>query len=227
MYQLSQNEDKQEKLFAELKRALDEKNSRITPATLEQLPYLKACIKETLRMYPVVLGNGRSLQSDAVISGYNVPKGVSFLPRPRTHQTRIFTSTLWPFTDSCDLPALRAVEQGRVLPGAEQIHSREVAEERARVAERYPPLREPTVWVWTTNVHRQTLCRGRARNPPVEGNYNSSIISTITANNFLRSLSQIFRKYHVKYNYGAMSYRVSPTYIPDKPLKFQLTERDS
>lgn len=46
-------------------------------------------------------------------------------------------------------------------------------------------------------------------------------------NNSRRSLSQIFRKYHVKYNYGAMSYRVSPTYIPDKPLKFQLTERDS
>jgi cytochrome P450 family 49 subfamily A len=38
---------------------------------------------------------------------------------------------------------------------------------------------------------------------------------------------QIFRKYHVKYNYGTMNYRVSPTYIPDKPLKFQLIERDS
>ena len=77
MYQLSQNEDKQEKLFVELKKALGEKNSRITASTLEQLPYLKACIKETLRMYPVVLGNGRSLQSDAVIAGYNVPKGVN------------------------------------------------------------------------------------------------------------------------------------------------------
>lgn len=36
------------------------------------------------RMYPVVIGNGRNLQSDAVIGGYNVPKGVrhfiSFCP---------------------------------------------------------------------------------------------------------------------------------------------------
>lgn len=79
MYQLSQNGDKQAKLFAELQLALSEKDSKITPATLEQLPYLKACIKETLRMFPVVLGNGRSLQSDAVIAGYNVPKGVSFI----------------------------------------------------------------------------------------------------------------------------------------------------
>lgn len=29
-------------------------------------------------MYPVVIGNGRNLQSDAVIGGYNVPKGVRY-----------------------------------------------------------------------------------------------------------------------------------------------------
>lgn len=53
-------------------------------------------------------------------------------------------------------------------------------------------------------------------------------IATPSRNNFSPKYSpQIFRKYHVKYNYGAMSYRVSPTYIPDKPLKFQLTERDA
>lgn len=42
------------------------------------MPYLKACIKETLRMYPVIIGNGRSLQTDTVIAGYKVPKGVSY-----------------------------------------------------------------------------------------------------------------------------------------------------
>lgn len=29
-------------------------------------------------MFPVILGNGRSLQSDTVLSGYVVPKGVRF-----------------------------------------------------------------------------------------------------------------------------------------------------
>lgn len=31
------------------------------------------------RMYPVIIGNGRSLQSDAVIGGYRIPKGVRYL----------------------------------------------------------------------------------------------------------------------------------------------------
>ena len=76
MLQLSQNPDKQDKLYEELLKVLPVYNSPITPETLEHLPFLKACIKEALRMYPVVLGNGRSLQSDATICGYNVPKGV-------------------------------------------------------------------------------------------------------------------------------------------------------
>lgn len=78
MLQLSQNPEKQDKLYEELLKVLPAQNSPITSETLENLPFLKACIKEALRMYPVVLGNGRSLQSNATICGYNVPKGVSF-----------------------------------------------------------------------------------------------------------------------------------------------------
>lgn len=35
------------------------------------------------RMYPVVIANGRSLQSDAIINGYHIPKGVSCIWRER------------------------------------------------------------------------------------------------------------------------------------------------
>lgn len=31
-------------------------------------------------MYPVVIGNGRNLQSDAIINGFHVPKGVRKKP---------------------------------------------------------------------------------------------------------------------------------------------------
>lgn len=63
-------------LYEELKRIMPDPRSPVDTKTLEQMPFLRACIKETLRLYPVVIGNGRNLQSDAVIGGYHVPKGV-------------------------------------------------------------------------------------------------------------------------------------------------------
>lgn len=36
---------------------------------------------------------------------------------------------------------------------------------------------------------------------------------------------QIFRKYKVEYNYGPLSYKITPTYVPEQPLKFKLTQR--
>ncbi|KAL3265691.1 hypothetical protein HHI36_009894 [Cryptolaemus montrouzieri] len=41
--------------------------------------FLKACIKETMRLFPVVIGNGRCTTSNYVIGGYQVPKGVQVI----------------------------------------------------------------------------------------------------------------------------------------------------
>ena len=41
-------------------------------------PLLRACLKETLRLHPTAGGSSRIIDSDAVLSGYHVPKGVSF-----------------------------------------------------------------------------------------------------------------------------------------------------
>lgn len=61
-----------------MKTILPDKNSPVDTQILEKMPFLRACIKETLRMYPVIIGNGRNLQSDAVVCGYHVPKGVRY-----------------------------------------------------------------------------------------------------------------------------------------------------
>lgn len=49
IYQISKNPDKQAQLFEELRTIMPSKNSVIDTAALERMPYLRACIKETLR----------------------------------------------------------------------------------------------------------------------------------------------------------------------------------
>uniref|UniRef100_T1GVE9 Cytochrome P450 n=1 Tax=Megaselia scalaris TaxID=36166 RepID=T1GVE9_MEGSC len=51
IYQLSKNPDKQEKLFKELKAIFPNPNVKIDQNVLERIPYLRACIKETLRLW--------------------------------------------------------------------------------------------------------------------------------------------------------------------------------
>ncbi|PSN38977.1 putative cytochrome P450 301a1 [Blattella germanica] len=75
LYQLSQHPEKQEILHREIKKILPTKDTPLTSQHLDQLNYLKACIKETLRMYPVVIGNGRCMTKDTIIAGYQIPKG--------------------------------------------------------------------------------------------------------------------------------------------------------
>lgn len=76
LYQLSTHPDKQQLLYDEITSVLPNRDTPITSDILEDMQYLKAVIKETLRMYPVVLGNGRCMTKDTVIKGYNIPTGV-------------------------------------------------------------------------------------------------------------------------------------------------------
>ncbi|XP_060530526.1 probable cytochrome P450 301a1, mitochondrial isoform X2 [Cylas formicarius] len=76
LYQLATRPAEQEKLYRELKRILPDKNEPLDARKLDQMVYLKAFVKEVFRMYSTVIGNGRTLQEDAVLLGYRVPKGV-------------------------------------------------------------------------------------------------------------------------------------------------------
>uniref|UniRef100_A0A0A1XC16 Probable cytochrome P450 12e1, mitochondrial n=1 Tax=Zeugodacus cucurbitae TaxID=28588 RepID=A0A0A1XC16_ZEUCU len=73
LFCIAKNPDKQQKLFEELKAILPNKDSRLTIENMQNLPYLRACIKEGMRYYPIIMGTLRSLPNDVVLSGYRIP----------------------------------------------------------------------------------------------------------------------------------------------------------
>lgn len=60
----------------------DDLHQDITKLDLEQLPYIEAFIKETLRMYPPIPLLARKLKSEVTAGGYTFPKDVEVLISP-------------------------------------------------------------------------------------------------------------------------------------------------
>lgn len=58
---------------------LPDKNTKLTPECMNTMPYLRAAVKEGMRMYPAVLGNMRRTAEKLVIRGFQVPKDVDIL----------------------------------------------------------------------------------------------------------------------------------------------------
>ncbi|KAK0095165.1 hypothetical protein PV326_009082 [Microctonus aethiopoides] len=79
LYYISINPRVQEKLREEVYNVLPDKTSSITFDILNKIPYLKACIKETLRLAPIAIGNLRTMQTDTVLGGHQIPKGTDVI----------------------------------------------------------------------------------------------------------------------------------------------------
>jgi len=68
--------EQQQKLYQEILAALPDGESQdITPEVLNKLPYVKAVMKETLRMYPIGTEVSRITAEDMELGGYLVPAG--------------------------------------------------------------------------------------------------------------------------------------------------------
>ncbi|XP_050323953.1 probable cytochrome P450 12a5, mitochondrial [Bactrocera neohumeralis] len=93
---LAKNPEKQEILRAEVMRVLPQKDGAFIEDPLKHAPYLRACLKESLRVYPVAMGNMRVPQNDLVLSGYQVPKNtyVSMIFAPIQSDARYYSRPL-------------------------------------------------------------------------------------------------------------------------------------
>ncbi|OQV21685.1 Sterol 26-hydroxylase, mitochondrial [Hypsibius exemplaris] len=73
LYLISQDSQVQENIFNEVSAIVPGPDVVITTDMLKQMHYVKAVMKETLRLYPVVPFHTRYLEDDIAIKGYNIP----------------------------------------------------------------------------------------------------------------------------------------------------------
>ncbi|KAL1267580.1 hypothetical protein QQF64_032943 [Cirrhinus molitorella] len=111
LHLLSRCPEVQDTLYQDVTRVL--KNDRIpTAEEVNSMPYLKAVIKETLRMYPVVPMNSRLIaENDVVVGGHFFPKETSFslCHYAITHDEKVFPEP-WKFKPE------RWLRDGRTRP---------------------------------------------------------------------------------------------------------------
>jgi cytochrome P450 len=76
VYYLAKNPDKQEKLRKEIREFLPDSSTPITPEILARMPFMRACVKEGMRLTPLSVGIGRvTTQEETIIRNYSIPKG--------------------------------------------------------------------------------------------------------------------------------------------------------
>jgi len=75
---LAKNQDKQDKLRAEIQSVVPS-GDELNIQHINQLHYLKATLRESLRVHPTAPFFSRLLKEDTVIGGYMVPKGTVIL----------------------------------------------------------------------------------------------------------------------------------------------------
>ncbi|XP_054471514.1 cytochrome P450 27C1 [Anoplopoma fimbria] len=73
-YLLARHPHIQQQIFMEVKNTLGQ-GAVATADDIPRLPLIRGLVKETLRLFPVLPGNGRITQDDLVVGGYFIPKG--------------------------------------------------------------------------------------------------------------------------------------------------------
>ncbi|HEX2566113.1 MAG TPA: cytochrome P450 [Burkholderiales bacterium] len=78
IYLLAQNPEIDARLHGEIADVTKEK-PRLEPSDLERLPYAKAVITESMRLYPPAWFVGRTALEDVEVGGFTIPRGATVL----------------------------------------------------------------------------------------------------------------------------------------------------
>jgi cytochrome P450 len=78
LYLLAQDTEADERLYREVK-AVAEGRVRFEPSDVDRLPFAKAVITETLRLYPPAWFVGRTALEEVELGGFTVPRGATVL----------------------------------------------------------------------------------------------------------------------------------------------------
>lgn len=78
LFNVTNHPDVQERLHQEIVSVL-EPGQLPTFALLQKMPFLKACVKESLRLFPPVHYLGRIVMEDTVLCGYEIPTGTTVM----------------------------------------------------------------------------------------------------------------------------------------------------
>ncbi|XP_030042048.1 1,25-dihydroxyvitamin D(3) 24-hydroxylase, mitochondrial-like [Microcaecilia unicolor] len=74
IFNLSQNYNAQEKLYEEIQNTLLP-GDLPTSQSLKQMPYLRSCLKESMRLTPTVPFTSRTMEEDTNVGGFLLPQG--------------------------------------------------------------------------------------------------------------------------------------------------------
>ncbi|KAL6418345.1 hypothetical protein ACFW04_012211 [Cataglyphis niger] len=70
---LAEHKDIQERVRIEVENAMQESGGKLTMRSLQNLPYLERCLKETLRLYPSVHIISRNVEEDIKLHSHVIP----------------------------------------------------------------------------------------------------------------------------------------------------------
>lgn len=79
LYHLATNPEQQAKVTEEIFKMLPEVDTPLTEDILNNMPYFRACMKESMRLQPLIPAHLRGAGQDLILNGYQIPKTVRLL----------------------------------------------------------------------------------------------------------------------------------------------------